>query len=136
MRSMSERGLTPIPERFLTSSLLSCSLPGDGALALLQDELIVGLCEFGSTEDTDDDPSRTGQVFRLYVDPLLHGRGGGRLLLEAACDHLRAAAREDVTLWVLESDPRARGFYERLGWRNDGGRKRSVVVDLRYRLEL
>jgi hypothetical protein len=38
-----------------------------------------------------------------------------------------------VTLWALETDERARSFYERLGWQPDGARRFDGVADVRYR---
>ena len=109
---------------------------GEGVLTLIDGDEVIGLCEFGPTEDEDDDPSLTGHVFRLFVDPSHQGRGGGGLLLKAACGELRAAAKEEATLWVFESDEGARRFYDRLGWRPDGGRHGVPSADIRYRLDL
>jgi len=57
-------------------------------------------------------------------------------MLEGACEHLLAAERRHATLWVLESDDRARGFYEHLGWRPDGARQAGPSTDIRYRRAL
>lgn len=57
----------------------------------------------------------------LFVDPAAHGRGVGRSLVERALAH-RAA----VTVDVNEQNPRAVGFYERLGFARTG---RSPVDD-------
>jgi ribosomal protein S18 acetylase RimI-like enzyme len=43
-------------------------------------------------------------------------------------------------LWVLEDNPRARGFYERAGWAPDGVRKAEErfgvrAAEVRYRKE-
>jgi GNAT superfamily N-acetyltransferase len=102
-------------------------------LALLEDDHIVGLCQYGPTEDGDDEPDLIGHVHRLFVDPLHQGRGGGRLLLTEACEALRLTKRQAATLWALEKDGRARRFYEHMGWRNDVGRK---DLDVRYRFSL
>ena len=109
---------------------------GEGVLTLIDRDEVIGLCEFGPTEDEDDDPSLTGHVFRLFIDPSQQGRGGGQLLLEAACGDLRAAAKEEATLWVFESDERARRLYDHLGWRPDGARHGVPAADIRYRLDL
>jgi GNAT superfamily N-acetyltransferase len=106
---------------------------GGGVLALLEDDHIVGLCQYGPTEDGDDEPDLIGHVHRLFVDPLHQGRGGGRLLLTEACEALRLTKRQAATLWALEKDGRARRFYEHMGWRNDVGRK---DLDVRYRFSL
>ena len=105
---------------------------GSGVLALVDEGRLVGLCEFGPTDDADDDPRVTGHVFRLFIDPVHQGRGGGRLLVDAARVHFLDAQMKEATLWVLESDARARGFYEHLGWHHDG-RRQGEVADVRYR---
>jgi GNAT superfamily N-acetyltransferase len=109
---------------------------GAGVLALVEDGQLVGLCEFGPTEDGDDDPRVAGHVFRLFINPSHQSAGGGRLLLATARDHLLAVEMKEATLWVLESDERARGFYEHLGWQPDGARQGEAVADIRYRLTL
>jgi ribosomal protein S18 acetylase RimI-like enzyme len=82
----------------------------------------------------------TGHVGRLYVTPDRWGRGIGRALYEAAMSHLTGAGFDEATLWVLEGNTRARGWYERLGWRATGERKAvfapAGIDDLRYRIAL
>jgi RimJ/RimL family protein N-acetyltransferase len=61
-------------------------------------------------------------------------------LIERAEDHLSGSYNE-VTLWVLEDNPRARQFYERAGWTIDGGRKAEArwgvrAPEVRYRKRL
>jgi len=70
-------------------------------LVVAEDREVVGFCECGPTEDADDDPRRVGHIMRVYVHPSHQGRGGGRLLLEAACARLAAGGYENVTLWTL-----------------------------------
>jgi GNAT superfamily N-acetyltransferase len=106
---------------------------GGGVLALIDGGDVVGFCQYGPTEDPDDVSDLVGHVHRLFVVPRQQWRGGGRLLLTRACDALRSNTRQAATVWVLEKDDRARGFYEHLGWRLDGGRKDP---DVRYRLSL
>jgi ribosomal-protein-serine acetyltransferase len=97
---------------------------------------IVGICQYGSSEDADQDSSQVGQIYRLYVHPTRQGTGIGRSLLDASLDGLRRAGKQAATLWVLETDQRARGFYERLGWQPDGARMDHPPTDVRYRLAL
>lgn len=112
------------------------SAAGGGVVVLADEERLVGLCEFGPTEDVDDDARPTGHLFRLFIERMYQNMGGGRLLVDAACGHLRALGFECATLWVLESDGRARGFYEHLGWQPNGGRRGEPVADVRYALIL
>jgi GNAT superfamily N-acetyltransferase len=56
----------------------------------------------------------------LYVMPALWGHGVGRELHDEVLDDLRAGGSTRCHLWVLERSDRARRFYERLGWRENG----------------
>ena len=56
----------------------------------------------------------------LYVLPEWWSRGVGRALHDHVLDRLRAAGSTRCHLWVLEHNDRARRFYERLGWCEDG----------------
>jgi GNAT superfamily N-acetyltransferase len=109
---------------------------GGGLLSARCDGRPVGLCQYGPSEDRDDDPLEVGQVQRLYVHPARQRTGIGRALLGAAMDRLREAGSRTATLWVLETDARARAFYEALGWRPDGARTDQLPKDLRLRLPL
>lgn len=81
-----------------------------------------------------------GHVARLYVLPERWGTGTGRALYEQAITHLQQLAFAEATLWVLEHNHRARGWYERLGWRPTGERRPVYapghIDDLRYRTRL
>ena len=56
----------------------------------------------------------------LYVLPQWWSRGVGRALHDEALDRLRGDSCERCHLWVLEDNDRARQFYERLGWAENG----------------
>jgi GNAT superfamily N-acetyltransferase len=110
---------------------------GGGVVVLIRDEVLVGFCEFGPTEDADDDPQRIGHIMRIYIDPRHQGHGGGKLLLESACARLAGGGYEAATLWTLEAPSnRAHGFYAHLGWTNDGIRNDERPPDVRYRRRL
>ena len=109
---------------------------GGGVLTARCDGRIVGLCQYGPSEDHDHDTEQVGQIHRLYVHPTRQRTGIGRLLLTASVDRLRQCGAHIATLWVLETDQRARAFYKRLGWKPDGTRKTHPPTDLRYRLPL
>jgi GNAT superfamily N-acetyltransferase len=76
----------------------------------------------------------------LYVLPERWGSKVAPALHEAALDAIRAAGKAGAHLWVLEANARARRFYERRGWRENGTTR--VVpyppnpLDLGYSLEL
>ncbi len=53
-----------------------------------------------------------GELDRLFVEPELRGRGIGKRLVDAA---VHEARRRGLTLTII-ANPRARHFYERLGF--------------------
>ncbi|MFF9073590.1 GNAT family N-acetyltransferase [Streptomyces sp. NPDC014646] len=93
-------------------------------------------------EETSGWEEAVGEIHALYVRPDLIGHGAGRALL--AETHARMSPGEQgpgfptVVLWVLEDNRRARRFYERSGYRADGGTQDDVyddvtLTELRYR---
>jgi ribosomal protein S18 acetylase RimI-like enzyme len=106
---------------------------GGGVVVVRAGVAVCGLCQYGPTEDDDDDARSVGHIDRLYVHPAHQRTGVGRSLLTEATDRLRARGMSSVTLWVLQDDERARAFYERLGWQLDGASRLDGAVDLRYR---
>jgi GNAT superfamily N-acetyltransferase len=80
---------------------------------------VVGFAVTGPSEDADAD-ERTGEVYAIYLEPGRVGTGVGRALFERAVDDLRSRGFRTATLWVLESNQRARRFYDAAGWKADG----------------
>lgn len=76
----------------------------------------------------------------LYVLPSWWGRDVARELHDHVLATLREAGSTRCHLWVLEHNGRARRFYERLGWRENGDTR--VVpfppnpLDVGYTIEL
>lgn len=103
-----------------------------------RDGCVVGFSGAGPTRDEDAD-AQTGEVFAIYVTAEHWGTGAGPLLMVATTDWLRARF-DAATLWVLDSNERARRFYERCGWRADGATKDDdrgsfVLHEVRYRID-
>lgn len=63
------------------------------------------------------------EVTHLYLDPPAYGTGIGNPLFERVLESARERSFAGVVLWVLEENARARKFYERHGFRLDGGRQ-------------
>jgi ribosomal protein S18 acetylase RimI-like enzyme len=61
-----------------------------------------------------------GEVFGFYVHPHAWGSGAATVLMHACTAYLRADGFAEAVLWVLRDNPRARGFYEKAGWRPSG----------------
>lgn len=83
------------------------------------DHEIVGFTRCGN----DPDDVRRGHVYALYVTPETSGRGVGRHLLARALHHVDPDGTRAVTLWVFETNERARRVYERSGFVPDGARR-------------
>ena len=116
--------------------LAETDLPRTGAFVLQDGPDVIGFVHVAPTRD-DDVPGSTGEITAIYLTPDAWGRGGGRQLMDAAEAALEAAGFATATLWVLETNLRARRFYERLGWVPDGARKLEergdfVLVEVRY----
>lgn len=121
--------------------LLSDPAGGTHAFVTEVDGEVAGFVAFGRTRDDDQDISRVGEVFAIYVHPDCWRKGLGRALLERSLTDLKREGFDEATLWVLETNEQARSFYEKEGWEDDGARKvdeRPNVTfhEMRYRIGL
>jgi GNAT superfamily N-acetyltransferase len=112
-----------------------------GTLVIGSGDALAGFVNFGPTRDEDDDPARVGEIRAIYLLSRRWGQGLGRDLMAAALDRLSAAGFEQAILWVLDSNARARRFYEAGGWSADGAVKDDdrpglVLNEVRYRRPL
>jgi ribosomal protein S18 acetylase RimI-like enzyme len=100
----------------------------DGASVLLAEHAAkpLGFVSYGPSRD-DDAPETGGEIYGLYVHPHAWSTGMGEQLHDGALAALTAEGTTVVTLWVLTSNDRARRFYSRHGWQQDGVTK---VVEL------
>jgi ribosomal protein S18 acetylase RimI-like enzyme len=102
--------------------------PGEGVLVAVDAEGIVGFLHYCRSRDQDA-PRTTGEITSIYLLPGWWDRGVGRRLLSAGLDGLRDAGFDTATLWVLESNLRARRFYVAAGMKTDGATKDDVRPD-------
>lgn len=110
------------------------------AILVAEDEVgtIVGFVSVSPSRDPDADPAVEGEIQAVYLLPGYWGQGLGRQLMEAGLRRLDDAGYHEVTLWVLESNQRARRFYEAGGWHADGSTKTDsstgvTLHEVRYR---
>jgi ribosomal protein S18 acetylase RimI-like enzyme len=106
-------------------------------LAVL-DGIPVGYVEYGAREEEKDHPC---EVFSLFVEPGRNRRNVGSELLRRAEKILLNEGAGDAVLWVLESNAKARRFYESQGWQPDGRRRSTqfgpgVLSEVEYRKRL
>lgn len=102
---------------------------------------ICGFSSFGPTRDEDEDPDCVAEVRAIYVAPSALGQGYGRQLMAASLEHLARLGYQQVTLWVLDVNTRARRFYEVAGFQPDGAlkvddREGLSLQEVRYRRTL
>lgn len=98
-----------------------------------------GFVSYGPARD--DDSGRAGEIYAIYLVPAAWDQGIGRQLMTTALACLGEAGFDQVILWVLDSNARARRFYEAGGWLADGAAKRDdsfgvPMTEVRYRRSL
>ena len=112
--------------------------PRRGTLVAEQDGELLGFADLQPARDGDLDPVTVGEVTSFYVVPARWRSGVGRRLMASAVRTLADAGYREATLWVLDTNARAMGFYRATGWQPDGAVKDDIVggahiTDLRYR---
>ena len=101
---------------------------------------IHGFAALGPAREANS--SITGELYAIYLNPDHWGQGIGRTLFTHTTERLGALGYSAAILWVLESNLRARRFYEIAGWAFDGGTQRESRRDgvelreVRYRISL
>jgi RimJ/RimL family protein N-acetyltransferase len=84
-------------------------------LVAIRDDAVVGFIVLGRSRDADR-PGET-ELSALYFDPTEFGSGFASELVDAAL------GARPAYLWVAELNGRARRFYEKLRFANDGTRR-------------
>jgi ribosomal protein S18 acetylase RimI-like enzyme len=124
----------PVWERLLTET----RWPRRGILVAEADHRVVGFASLVPTRDEDQDPATVAEIASIYLAPETWGRGIGKALMATATAALTRAAYREATLWVLNTNTRARRFYEATGWQIDGAVKQDsrrgfTLTEIRYR---
>ena len=108
-----------------------------GNLAVVErDSQVVGFVSVTESRDVDAEGD-TGEITSIYLLADSWGRGFGGDLMGWAKSIAESRKWRLLTLWVLESNGRARSFYSATGWKPDGRKKTATVgsterVELRY----
>jgi ribosomal protein S18 acetylase RimI-like enzyme len=102
---------------------------------------LLGFVGYSPSRDGDADQARVGEIDAIYLLPSAWGKGVGRRLMDVALVRLAEAQFDQVTLWVLDSNARARRFYEAGGWLADGAQKIEAnrgfpITQVRYKKSL
>jgi GNAT superfamily N-acetyltransferase len=82
-----------------------------------------------------------GEIVAIYLASTAWGKSVGRALMAAALAQLSAIGYQEATLWVLDTNVRARTFYEKAGFSPDGAAKLDdrgefQLREVRYRRPL
>lgn len=99
---------------------------------------LLGFASYSPSRDSGADPGRVGEIGAIYLLPSAWGKGIGKRLMKATLACLAKVGFVQVTLWVLDSNVRARRFYEAGGWSADGEQKLDEsrgfpITQVRYR---
>ncbi len=86
------------------------------------EDRVVGIVSAG--QGRDDDAPTPLELYAIYARKAWWGTGLGGRLLEVAI------GKEPASLWVLESNDRARAFYRRHGFVEDGTRVDEPYFDV------
>lgn len=92
------------------------------------------------SSEPGEDPD-VGELFAIYLQPDVVERGIGRALMAKAEQFLLDESYLEATLWVLDTNERARRFYDSLGWQPDGATQDEpgfgyTLHEVRYRKAL
>jgi GNAT superfamily N-acetyltransferase len=114
--------------------------PRIGAFVAESDDGVIGFAHVCPARD-EDAGDAVGEVPSIYVLASAWGTGTGRALMTAAVKTLCDARFSEATLWVLDTNARARRFYEAAGWAVDGAERDEelrgfLVREVRYRRPL
>lgn len=132
-------GLDPVARGRQWEQRLAAVQPPTELLVLHHDSAgVVGFAALSDSRDADAAPRAVGEVMAIYLLATHWGQGGGRLLMAEALRRLADTGHREATLWVLETNERARRFYEAGGWRPDGGTRTEelggiALREVRYR---
>jgi ribosomal protein S18 acetylase RimI-like enzyme len=135
-------GLDPVERVDRWRQALLASPPAFTTLVLDDDVVgVMGFTSVGACRDPDADVASVGEVAALYVHPDHWRTGGGWKLMAAAVGHLVGCGYREAVLWVLDTNERARRFYESAGWLTDGAAKTDgsrgfPIAEVRYRRAL
>lgn len=119
-----------VPDAYLDSLSIKGRIPGwekeldlnaQSNYVVENNQGIVGWVTSGSNRDGRS--KEVYEIYGIYVLPEYWGASVGLMLLEAARKSLRQLEPSIITLWVLKENVRARKFYKKNGFTEDGAGK-------------
>jgi GNAT superfamily N-acetyltransferase len=100
------------------------------------DGRFAGYCFVAAPSREQDLGRNVAELVAIYVEPDRWGQGAGAALMRAALERLGDLPYDEVVLWTFKENAPAIAFYERQGWKRDGGEKvhpRTEAVAIRFR---
>jgi GNAT superfamily N-acetyltransferase len=94
-----------------------------------KDSSVIGFCTFGPVRDGDGESASVAEIMAIYVQPEYWSSGVWAALWSQVLDRVTADGFEEIVLWVLDTNLRARTFYERIGFEADGATKSEQLSD-------
>ncbi len=110
---------------------------GINTLVMLENNTFIGTSSYGCSRFPG--PEDFGEIISVYLLPEYIGEGYGKMLFRAVMGDLEELGYQNLFLWVLEENKRARRFYEREGFYYSGEDKEDCIGgrklrELQYRL--
>ena len=87
-------------------------------LVVIENGLIIGTASF--CKSRWEQYSNYGEIVSIYFLPAYMGKGYGKHLLKKCVEELNGLGYNNILLWVLENNQRARRFYEKNGFTCSG----------------
>ena len=78
----------------------------------------------------DEDKADAGEISAMYLLSEYWDKGYGREMMDFSLSELKRMGHNEVILWVLEANSRARLFYEKCGFTFDGTLKEINIDNL------
>ena len=117
------------------------SEPGDCEyLCAAYEGEMIGRLVYSKCRDEDKSESNSGEIHAIYLLADYWDKGYGKQMMDFAISELNQAGYQEVVVWVLEYNNRARLFYEKYGFVLDGTSKEieigETLIEVRYVLAL
>ena len=92
--------------------------------AAINDKMI-GRLIFGKSND--EDKPNAGDVAAIYLVEECWNKGYGKKMMDFAIAELKSKGYDEIIVWTLEENSRARLFYEKYGFTLDGATKEMKI---------
>lgn len=100
----------------------------DSHYVIVLDSKIIGFLTIAVSRDSDL-KDIFYEIIGLYFDPEYIGLGYGKQAMDWVKKEIKSRGYDNISLWVLKENNRARKFYEKSGFKPDGKVKPSGLAD-------